>query len=175
MGWKNVKTHYRIEHLVHVTPAGICIGSPYIHDIIVIDQQGQLVKRYEDRGNAELQRYQREMEADPVQLRLLVAAPDSFTEHIPVFTYDGAEILEKRCEKLGWPNVTHDGQLMYENTFSADKATVIAWAKRNAASGVKMYEQSILEEEAKIQRLREQLARYQEQAAQLAKDYPSSR
>jgi len=36
MGWKNIKEHYRINHYVQVTEQGICIGSPYIHNIIVI-------------------------------------------------------------------------------------------------------------------------------------------
>lgn len=173
MGWKNVKDHYRIEHLVHVTEQGICIGSPYIHDILVISCDGQLVKRYEDRGNAELQRYQREMDADPLTLQRLVATPDAFAAAVPVYTYEGADILEKVCEQPGWPNVTHDGALMYENTFSTDKAQVIAWAKRNAASGVRMYEQHIAEEEAKLQKLRGQLAHYRAHEAQLAAQYPT--
>ena len=47
MGWKNIKEHYRIGHAVQVTDAGICIGSPYIHNIIIIGVDGTLKKRTE--------------------------------------------------------------------------------------------------------------------------------
>lgn len=30
MGFKNLKEHYRIKHIVQVTDAGICIGSPWL-------------------------------------------------------------------------------------------------------------------------------------------------
>lgn len=30
MGWKNVKEHYQIGHIVCVTSKGLCIGSPYV-------------------------------------------------------------------------------------------------------------------------------------------------
>ena len=42
MGWKNVKEHYRIGHSVHVTEKGICIGSSYIPDIIIIAPDGTI-------------------------------------------------------------------------------------------------------------------------------------
>ena len=42
MGWKNVKEHYRIEHQVQVRAGRICIGSPYISEIIVIGADGML-------------------------------------------------------------------------------------------------------------------------------------
>jgi len=29
----------------------------------------------------------------------------------------------------GWPNVTHDGDLMYANTYSTDKGKVIEWCE----------------------------------------------
>ena len=132
MGWKNVKEHYRIAHQVQVCAGRICIGSSYISEIIVIGADGTLEKRYDGRVIEDLVRYQREMEADPAQLRRLIEAPDTFSASLRVYTYEGGEIIEKFCECLGWPNVTHDGQMMYENTFSADREKVLAWARRNA-------------------------------------------
>ena len=118
---------------MQVTPAGICIGSGYIHDIIVISaDRGEIVKRYEPRrgwsSNENLVRYQAEMDADPLKLAELVAAEDVFERSIPVFTYEGGAIVEKQCEELGWPNVTHDGSMQFENTFSPDAGLVRTWA-----------------------------------------------
>jgi hypothetical protein len=141
MGWKNIKEAYRIEHQVRVTSDGICIGSPYIHDIIVIGLDGTIKKRYDDgRINEDLLRYQKEFDAEPEKLRELAIAPDKFTTFIPVYTYDGGEIIQKFCEALGWPNVTHDGDMMYENTFSTDKAKMVKHAKEVTRLEIKHYE-----------------------------------
>lgn len=39
MGWKNVKEHYRIGHIVHVKDGKICIGFPHITDIMEISPE----------------------------------------------------------------------------------------------------------------------------------------
>lgn len=143
MGWKSVKEHYRISHIVHVRKEGICIGSPYVSDLIVIALDGNITKRGDHRTNEDLTRYLAEMEADLVKLKELVSCPDSFAASIAVYTYEGAEIIEKKCETLGWPNVTHDGQLMYENTFSTDRAAIVKIAKENARLGVKAWQDNL--------------------------------
>ena len=121
MGWKTVKEHYQIKHHVCVGEAGICIGSGYISDILVISLEGVLIKRYEDRSNNQLSEYQRRMDADPALLKRLVQTSDTFAISIPVYTYNDGTIIEKRCEAPGWPNVTHDGDMMYENRYSTDR------------------------------------------------------
>ena len=160
MGWKNVKEHYKIGHYVQVTDKGICIGSPYIHDIIVIGLDGTIKKGETTTHNADLIRYQTEMLDDPEKLRQLVQSPDSFSQSIPVYTYDGGEIIEKQCETLGWPNVTHDGLMMYENTFSTDKDVVIAWAKANAESAIKWTLESIEQKKRELESREADLSKY---------------
>lgn len=173
MGWKNVKEHYRIKHHVHVTREGICIGSPYIHNIMVIDGSGKIAKRYDGSGsNEELRRYQAEMDADPEKLRDLVLSPDSFALAFTVYTYEGGDVLEKRCEAYGWPNVTHDGAMMYENRFSRDKAKVVRWAKENAEAGIRLWKRRIEEIEEQISRCRSELAEDEANLAKLQADYP---
>ena len=51
---------------------------------------------------------------------------------LPVYTYEGGEIIEHKCEAYGWPNLTDDGQVMYNNKFSSDRNEVVRWAKENA-------------------------------------------
>lgn len=147
MGWKNVKEHYQIGHMVSVSEEGICIGSAYIHDLIVIGLDGEIKKCYEGsfHANKDLARYQEEMEANTTLLTKLVKDDDIFSISLPVYTYDGSDIIEKKCEKYEWPNVTHDGALMYENTFSEDKNKVIRWALNSAASGTEWMHKRIIE------------------------------
>ena len=172
MGWKNVKEHYRIEHTVHVTEAGICIGSPYISDLIVIGAGGKIVKRPTSAINDDLTRYLKEMDADPETLRRLVDTPDTFTAFLPVYTYDCGRIVEELCEAYGWPNCTHLGHLQYENTFSANKALVLLWAKSNARASIESAESMMVKHRLNLIRAEERRAKYLGELEQLERDYP---
>jgi hypothetical protein len=154
MGWKNVKEHYRIGHLVCVTHEGISIGSPYCPNLIVIGNDGRLRKEREAlAANKELVRYQTEMEADPAKLKELIDTPDTFERSIPIWTYDGGDIIEKQCEDPEPLNVTHDGQLIYENRHSTDRQKVVAFAKRNAEAGIELIGGQIEEVTERLLRL----------------------
>lgn len=161
MGWKNVKDHYRIEHHVHVTELGICIGSPYVPDLIVISKDGQLVKRDDSwHRNADLARYMNEMDADPSLLQRLVQSPDTFTRSpIPVYTWVGGDILEMQCDEPGWPNVTHDGVMMYENLYSTDREMVIKWAKLDAKLSVKFAQEGITRAQEELSAMQAELSK----------------
>lgn len=136
MGWKAFKHHYRIAHIVHVTDRGLCIGSPYIHDIIVVGTHGSLVKRYEWSGNSDLERYQREIEADPSLALKLMQTDDVFQKSVTVYTWSDGVVIEKQAEEVGWPNATHDGQLMYDNMFTDDPQKAARRAKEEAMAEV---------------------------------------
>jgi hypothetical protein len=136
MGWKSVKEHYRIGHYVTVDrEKGICIGSPYVHDLIVIGFDGVVKKRPDRTHNDDLCRYLREFDADRELLKQLILQEDKFEKSLPVWTYFGSRIVEKFCEEYGWPNVTHDGLMMYNNTFSKDRAVIVRAAYQNAKAG----------------------------------------
>lgn len=172
MGYKKLKEHYRIGHAVCVTEKGICIGSPYIHDLIVVSMEGKIIKGDDGRSNEDLRRYMAEMKADPERLKEVVLAPDTFEKSITVYTYDGGNIVEKQCEEPGWPNVTHEGDMMYENTFSTDKEKVICWAKRNATAGVELSQRRIEEIKADLAKMEAVLEKSKAELATLESDYP---
>ena len=175
MSWKNIKDHYRIGHQVKLLGRNILIGSPYVSDLITVYPDGAVKwGRLGPSQNDDLARYYAEMTADPAKLRELIASPDTFTKSLPVFTYDGGEIIEKQCEAYGWPNVTHDGMMQYDNSFSADKAEVVAWAKRNALLGVKYGLENITEAEAKLAEERKHLAEEQSNLEKLNRDFPET-
>ena len=173
MGWKNVKEHYGIGHIVQVVPGeGICIGSGYVHDLILI-REDLSVRRHELVGRGEpFDGWVRQMEADKGKLRELIETPDKFAASIPVFTYDyDGNITEKRCEEPGWPNATHDGFLMYENTFSTDRAEVVGWAKRELAAAAESARRSVADAECDLQKQRNWLERCEVGLARLTADY----
>lgn len=166
MGWKNVKNHYRVRHFVHLRDGNVCIGSAYIPDIIVVRPDGSLLK--EDRSaNPELQRYQNEIKADSATFQRLMQEPDQFAASIPVYTYADGQILTQQCEEPGWPNVTHDGQLMYENMHFTDRAMCIEKAIRDYDAGISLTRRDITDSEARLQSLRGDLATFEGYVAAL--------
>lgn len=172
MGWKALKEGFNIQHFVTITEAGICIGSPYIHNIIVVGKDGVITKRDAGRANEDIARYQREIDADPARVRQLIEAEDHFERSILVYTYSGSQVLEKYCEETGWPNVTHDGEMMYENMFSTDKAQVVAWAKKDLEAGISIVTRSLADVEERKKELEELLAKDKEGLKQLMLEYP---
>lgn len=173
MGWKAFKAHFNIDHHVVVKGSKLCIGSNYVHNLAEIDMStGEILSKQGAFSDFVQTKYPQLYAASPKDILALFEQPDVFEASIPVFTYDGAEILEKRCEALGWPNVTHDGLMQYQNTFSADKAKVIAWAKRSAEGWVEMAGSRVADLEKELAAARERLAAQQAVVRQLAEQYP---
>jgi hypothetical protein len=173
MGWKNVKDHYRIGHMVCVTSEGICIGSAYIHNLIVISLEGNVIKRYDERSNEELRRYQAELDADPALLRKLVSTADTFAQSLRVFTYDDGLVLEKQCEAVGWPHVTHDGCQQHDNTYFAERAAAERAARQDAELHIRFKRQLIGQREEEIIAARATIARLEANLAQLPAAVPA--
>lgn len=173
MAWKNLKDHYRIGHIVQIRDGIIGIGSSYVFDLIRVTFDGKVSwGNMGESRNDDLARYYAEMTADLAKVKELIDTPDTFSASLPVWTYDESEIQEKQCEAYGWPNVTHDGQMMYQNTFSPDRDKVIEWAKRNAACGVKSYKRMVKEAEARLAQTQQWLTESQAHLAKLETDWP---
>lgn len=137
MGWKKLKEEFGITHHVCVNDGFILIGSQYVSSLASVDMEtGEVHENPTFKGF--LSKHYPDLEkADPSDIKKIVDGKDVFSADIAVYTYDGGNIIQKFCEKLGWPNITHDGEMMYENHFSADKVQVIKWAKRNAMAEAK--------------------------------------
>ena len=153
MGWKNVKEQYGIKHRVQVTDKGICIGSYFCHNLIVIGLDGKFIRRHQPGENADLNRYQDEMDDDLDKLKRLVESPDHFDVDIPIWTYDECEIVEKLCEVPKWPNCTHDGQMIYENRHSTDRNQVVVWALENAKATQQLIREYLDQARARVTEL----------------------
>ena len=161
MGWKNIKTAFSIEHIVAVEGGNVVIGSGYLPKLIVIDTQTGEISTSEGFSHFLDEEYPELKKADPAYLKELFDKPDTFDNNIVVYTYDDDGLIDKRCEETGFPNVTHDGCLMYENTYSTDKEKIIERAKEDNRLAIKMTRESIERLEADIASYREDLSRYE--------------
>ena len=173
MGWKNIKDHYRIGHIVQIRDGIIAIGSSYVFDLIRVSFDGKVSwGNLGASNNGDLARYHAEMTADLGKLKELLQAPDTFATSLTVWTYDESEIQEKQCEAYGYPNITHDGLLMYENTFSADRDKVVSWAKQNSACAIKSYKRLVKEAYDRLIQTNQWLGESQAHLAKLEAEFP---
>ena len=70
-------------------------------------------------------------------LRALIDEPDTFARNLPVFTIDRWAVKEELCEEYGWPNTTHSGAIMYENTYFRTRAEAYAYLLKETKAGVR--------------------------------------
>ena len=169
MGWKKLKEHFNISHMVQVREGRVCIGSAYVHDLIRVEADGTVSwgSLGTSRENDDLRRYFAEMAAAPEKVRELLAAPDVFAVSLRVYTYRGGEILEQWCECYDWPNVTHEGEMMYENSHHKERARVVKWARENAQAGIDLAERRLVELRGDVVRMEGRLAEYREDLRRL--------
>lgn len=111
--------------------------------------------------------------ASAPEIKQLLDAPDNFSPRpVTVFTYEGGRIREAFCDVPGWPNVTHEGLLMYENLYSTCKKTVVRWALRHATCSVEVIEQRVADLEKELFLLKERHSRCLAEKKKLENDYP---
>lgn len=173
MGWKAVKDHYGIEYTVHMDGGDMHVGAGYLPRIITVTPAGEVTVSRGMRRD-EIDRIAGEMEADTARLLELMAATDTFERSIPVYTWSGADILERHCETPEWPNVTHDGEIMYENRYSQDRAEVVEWARESAESRIEGYGRMVEEARADLTRREADLAKAKDDARRIAEEHPIS-
>jgi len=140
MGWKAVKEKYKIGHVVAVYQGeGICIGSSYVHNLITINFDGKITRVSSLWSNSDPYITQLRVDEATGELKRLVQMPDEFGEVFPVYTYKNGRIFKKWCETYGWPHVTTDGFVMYENTYFKNRDKAIKACKEDSKAGLKMY------------------------------------
>lgn len=173
MGWKNFKKHFGIEHNVQMTADGLCIGSSYVHNLAVVDVATGAIRENQVFSRFLTENYPTLKQATPQEILDVLNEQDTFTKSIPIYTYEDGKIIEKQCEVLGYPNVTHDGLMMYENTFSIDKQTIIDRAKEVMTCNIKHDLRNIQELEQKLASCKDQLAIDEADLLELETNYPA--
>lgn len=174
MGWKNVKEAFDIKHNVIMEDGRIFIGSGFIHDLVSIDVDTGEIWENETFRNSLRENYPDLLKADPEKVRALILAPDTFKASIPVFTFQDGDIIECRCEEPGYPNVTHDGRMMYENRFSTDIQEVVRWAKNDLEIWSDNLDKHIQELQEKLDSARSTLKTAKSKYFKLCFDHPDT-
>lgn len=173
MGWKTFKQHFKVEHLVTLADGFINIGSGYINDLVRINMSTGAVIHNQTFNNFLRNNYPNILEATPKDILALIHAEDRFSNSIPVYTYNrDGEIVEKLCEETGWPNVTHDGQMMYENSFFSTKEVAAKQCQKEMLSAISSLSASLKDLEEQKRDLQCRFEKYTKSLADLHKLYP---
>lgn len=170
MGWKAIKDQYNIEHLVAVYEGeGICIGSAYVHGLIIVDCENRTVKwgKLGPSTNDDLVGYWLDIHEDIDRFWKIAESPDTFAKSLPVYTFEGGNVVECQCEEYGWPNVTHDGRMMYENMFFERREDARQAAIRSATSSLNNLAYMIGEAEKQLHDLAQRKAKRESDLARL--------
>jgi len=157
MGWKTLKERYNIKHIVSSRPKGLCIGSAYIHDLITVNPKTGKLRLSESFSSKLKDQYPDLLSASPEDILDALNSKDTFSSNLVVYSYDDSGVTEHLCEEYGYPNLTHDGYLMYENTFTSDKSEAIRWAISDAQAGVDLFSKQVEREEEALIKLKSDL------------------
>lgn len=172
MGFKAIKQHYGIKHIVAIYNEEkyggdcICIGSGYVHGLIAINIKtgkvfhSSIVTPGENSEIGQLAARIMEDEKNGV-LRALIDEPDTFARSLPVFTIDRWAVKAELCEEYGWPNTTHSGAIMYENTYFRTRAEAYAYLMKDTKAGIKYsnFRENIAEVIVRIKRIFKRICR----------------
>ena len=157
MGWKSFKNHFSIEHIVCRTGENFAIGSAYISRAVVVAPDGRVLEDCGNLGSSAFTGYVAQIQADPERVRDLLAQEDTFEVSLPVYTFQGGDIVQHWCEEYGWPNVTHDGQLMYDNQFFRTREAALKKARLENKLHIQNLEEFIARREQELDNLRAEL------------------
>ncbi len=129
----------------------LAVGSGYIHNIISVDVKTLDLKTSGNRGRDDLaydelkQIYDKLRELiDNGAIKEIIEQDDVIESPVSVYTYDNGRIITKYAEKYGWPNVTHDGFLMYENQYFKTPHEAVEAGMENYKASIELWERSRL-------------------------------
>lgn len=172
MGWKTLKERYNIEHIVQLRADSICIGSSLIYDLIKVNPKTGKLRLNESFYSKSKDEYPALVNASPEDILDALNASDMFSSDLVVYSYDDSGVTEHLCEEYGYPNVTHDGHLMFENRFTTDRTQAIKWAMKDALAGVKTLGRQVRQDEIALERLKTDLKFQKDRVASLKSQYP---
>ncbi|MBT0554284.1 hypothetical protein [Riemerella anatipestifer] len=126
MGIKKFKEHYDIKNLVYRTEEDIRIANPYT-TFITLKHDGEIIKKY-NIDNDYWAKLQDTLITDYGNgtLKKILQEPDEYEgDLIPVYGFINDKLIETYCEKIGYPNLTIEGYIAFENVFFTDKSKAI--------------------------------------------------
>ena len=172
-------TGYTVHQTMHSQQAHepwrkvIAIGSPMCSTLITMDMKTFKLRYALDtfnRGRDAIDHEELgfiwdklESLAETGEIKSIIAGQDELKNPLPVFSYKAGKIVESTTDEYGWPNVTVDGTLMYENVWFKTYAEALKYGLKNAEYAVKDWERNVSRRQEELAEGLAELAKAREQ------------
>jgi len=148
----------------------IAVGSPLCHNLISVDKKTLKLKYALDIWNKgresidddELLFIWDKLQEliDSGQIKYLIEGVDVIENPLPVYTVEDGKLIETFTDRYGWPNVTINGDIMYENTYFKTKLEAIEYGIKEYEAGMKMVQNTIDERRKELKEMEERRSIY---------------
>lgn len=156
------------KYAVHFRDGKVCIGSPMCSELITVDSKTFEIKYTLDtEGRKTIRSDELKFIWDKLielikngEIKTIVENNDSTANMFPVYSHREGEIIKQFADVFGWPNSTHDGTLMYDNTFFKTETEAIEYGIKDLRHTMQMYSERISDLEKDIQDKKLKLEKY---------------
>ena len=168
------------KYIVCQNKTNICIGSPYISELIKINKKTlklSCAEIYSENGEPnfiipELNEiyYKLKKLVDLGQIQEYLNGDDEIENKLPVYKEEDGEIIKTYTDAYGYPNLTIDGYLMYDNLYFKDKKLCKEYAINSYLRSISYDNEYIQQRLKDIENLTNQINDYQNYLVKLLKD-----
>lgn len=149
----------------------IGVGSPLCHNLFSVDKatltlnyalsfgREDVRDKFVREGNAEFIFIWDKLRGliDNGQMREIINGVDEIENPLPVFTVSNRQLIETFTDAYGYPNLTINGDQMYDNSWFDTKEKAIEYGKRESESAIKMYGERANDLEADLHKVRNEI------------------
>ena len=159
-------------YIIHDCDEYIAVGSPLCHDLITVDKGTLLVKYALDtfkQGREAIRSKELEAIWDKLheliksgEIKEIIQENDVIDNPIPVYESRDGEVFSHVTDKIEWPNTTHTGRLIYNNTFFATRKEAVEYSMRECGYAIKMFSDNLVEQLKKVEEIRDEIKVYKD-------------
>jgi hypothetical protein len=147
-------------YTVHNSEGKLCVGSSLCSDLISLNIETKELKYALDtwrEGRKSIKYEPLEIIWDRLEelinngeIDYYLEGEDEIENPLPVFSFSNGTLIKTTTDEYGWPNITSDGTLMYDNTFFKTEIDAIEY-------GIKETKISIRFSKEKYERLKSEI------------------
>lgn len=148
----------------------IAVGSPLCHDLISVNKKTLKLRYALDtwhEGRNSLRSEELLFIWDKLQelinngeIKNIIEGQDEIENPLPVFTVRDGKVVKSFTDQYGWPNITIDGDEMYDNTWFKTELEAIKYGIQEYKAGMNMVQRTIDERRKELREFEERRSIY---------------
>lgn len=176
---RKLKEILNTGYIIHQTNDKICIASPYISDLISVDKKTFKIKYALDTfnegkssvNNGELLDIWNKLE-DLIQngeFQDIINGNDELKNPIEIYYEEDGIIKTTYTDEYGYPNVTYDGYIIYNNIYFTDKLFCKNKAIKDYLESIETYNSYIQQQVKEVDNLTKKIENFSTNIKKLLK------